>query len=85
MITLLGKKRVLNSRLEKLEAKEELPKDYIKTVNRMRTAIEKKERSKRLREHIPRGEGYERRKNQRVRVPSCATRKKRRQRSLLCF
>jgi hypothetical protein len=50
----------------------DLPRDYYKTVGRMRNANEKNMEKKRKLEHVPVGENYEKLKNLPFMPPSCA-------------
>ena len=50
----------------------DLPRDYYKTVGRLRTANEKHMEKKRKLEHVPTGENYEKLKNLPFMPPACA-------------
>ena len=49
------------------------PSGYHKAIGRMRLANQKKQKKKEMMNYMPRGENYEKRKNERVFVPRCAT------------
>jgi hypothetical protein len=58
--------------LKSLKSSENIPKDFYKSVGRLRYAAEKKSELKSKKEHIPIGENYQRRRNERFNPPSCA-------------
>jgi hypothetical protein len=53
-----------------------IPQGFHKAIGRMRVATDIKKKKKEQLEHIPIGEGLEKRRNQKVKIPSCATQSK---------
>ena len=50
----------------------ELPRDYYKSIGRLRVATQKQQEKKHKLEHIPTGEGYDKVKSKPFNPPSCA-------------